>query len=311
MSGASTVQMHDVTSGVIIRPATLEDLDELYEFTDQVHWEVSKETLKVLLELVEVGHYLVADLHGKIIGSYLIILLDGKNAMCNFLIVDQKYRGSSIAKKIVARTMENAGDRNVVIYSIYNRIQSNIKFGLKIGGQHVHLCEGRFDVGTLNSDAKMNHSVINVIPANEVDFEALLTYDTSINVFQRKKFLKAWLAKPSAISFAALTDGGEVVGYGQVQDAPRTKVISPLYADNPEAFKLLLKALLESIPTESRVNMFINVDYEAGMEVINKNKGTVKMLPEERGTFMYTKRNLEIPKFGSVFALTCIGSFPA
>ncbi|XP_023932211.1 uncharacterized protein LOC106153440 [Lingula anatina] len=311
MSVTSTDHTKDVASDVIIRPAKLEDLDELYEFTDKVDWRVSKETLKLFLEIVEDGHYLVADLHGKIIGSRLVIILDDKNAMFDFFIVDPKYRGSGVAKKIAARTMEIAGDRNVMIWSVSYRIQQNLKTGMKIGGGRLHLCEGRFDIGTLRVDTTLNDSAIKVVPTSEVDFEALLAYDTSIIVFQREKFLKAWLAKPSAASFAALTDGGEVVGYGQVQDAPRSKVISPLYADNPAAFKLLLKALLESIPMEYSVYMLINVDYGAGMEVINMNKGTVKVFPDEPGTFMYTKRNLEMPKFGNVFAVACWGAFPA
>ncbi|XP_013418194.1 uncharacterized protein LOC106179209 [Lingula anatina] len=305
MSSSSTE-----ASDVIIRPATGADLEELFALTIEIGWIVSKELFTALFNIVEDGHYVVADLHGKIIGSRFVIILDERTAMFDFLIVAKEHRGKGIAKKIAEATLKIAGDRNIVVWALPERVEPNLKVGMKNGGGNLYRCDCRLDVGTLYVDKQQETASVKVVPTSEVDFEALLAYDTSVNVFQRRKFLKVWLAKPSAVSFAALTDGGEVVGYGQVQDAPEAYSISPLYADNPTAFVLLLKALIESIPKDSKVSMIINVDYTPWNEIKERNKDVVNFIKDKPIQMMYTKENLILPKFGSVFALACTGAFP-
>ncbi|XP_013401633.1 uncharacterized protein LOC106167393 [Lingula anatina] len=301
----------DLYSQVIIRPAKRADLDELFTLTDQVGWDVSKELLTALFDSLEQGHYIVADLHGKIIGSRFVVVLDENTVMFDFLIVDKKYRGNRIAKKIADATLKIAGERNVVLWSVPDRIELNKKVGMKIGGGNLYFCDGFFDPETLYVDKQHDAAEVKVVSASEVDFEALLAYDTSIITFQRRKFLKVWLAKPSAIAFVALTDGGEIVGYGQVQEAPHAYFISPLYADTPSAFMMLLKAIIESIPKNSKIFMIMNVDYVAWAEVLKRNKDKINVYPENPIQMMYTKENLVMPKFSSVFAISCTGAYPA
>ncbi|XP_013399221.1 uncharacterized protein LOC106165530 isoform X3 [Lingula anatina] len=278
---------HDWTSEVVIRQAQMNDVTGIFNLTKEVQWNISQDTIATLLKIVEEGgQFLVADLKGRV-----------------------------IAKQIAARVQSIIGERNLILWSLVPRIAVNIKVGMQLStGNYCRLyyCRGKLDLTTLSPECPAGACTkpIRIVPASDVNAEALGRYDKSVCTFSRPRTIQFWLAKPTAIALAALGDNDEVIGYGVARSAPETFFISPLYADTNDAMILLLRSLLTYIPEGSEVDMYARVENPTFKLLLEKNKRTFAKMHEEPIRLMNSRRELVIPKFESIFAVALAGAMP-
>ncbi|XP_013399212.1 uncharacterized protein LOC106165530 isoform X2 [Lingula anatina] len=305
---------HDWTSEVVIRQAQMNDVTGIFNLTKEVQWNISQDTIATLLKIVEEGgQFLVADLKGRVIGARVVFILDHETASVGFFVVKSEYRGKTVAKQIAARVQSIIGERNLILWSLVPRIAVNIKVGMQLStGNYCRLyyCRGKLDLTTLSPECPAGTKPIRIVPASDVNAEALGRYDKSVCTFSRPRTIQFWLAKPTAIALAALGDNDEVIGYGVARSAPETFFISPLYADTNDAMILLLRSLLTYIPEGSEVDMYARVENPTFKLLLEKNKRTFAKMHEEPIRLMNSRRELVIPKFESIFAVALAGAMP-
>ena len=92
--------------------------------------------------------------------------------------------------------------------------------------------------------------VCEVKKINEINMQDLYKYDAYVFGYKREKFLEKWLTTPGTHVRVALDKDGAIVGYVAVKTAflyHEGYKIGPLYCENIEVGKALLKEVFEDI----------------------------------------------------------------
>jgi ribosomal-protein-alanine N-acetyltransferase len=85
---------------------------------------------------------------------------------------------------------------------------------------------------------------------NEVDMQDIYNYDTDVFGYNREKFLEKWFNTPGTHTRVAVNKEGSIVGYVAARLAfirDEGYKIAPLFCENIEVGKALLKGVLEDV----------------------------------------------------------------
>jgi hypothetical protein len=96
----------------------------------------------------------------------------------------------------------------------------------------------------------------NVLPLAQVPFDELLRYDTAFFTEPREVFLRHWIAQRGSVALG-IRRGGALAGYGVLRPCRDAFKIGPLFADDPDLADRLLRALVDTLPAEARVQLDI------------------------------------------------------
>ncbi|XP_013420598.1 uncharacterized protein LOC106180959 [Lingula anatina] len=297
----------DISADVIIRSARQEDIPGINCLAEEAQFFRSKETLSAIMEYVGEENFIVAEHLGQLIGCRVAVLLNESTAFVGYFIVTKKYRGTKVAKRIARRILDIVGERNLLLWSVVERVHTNIKFGMKLASgnfQSIMVCAGKIDISKLRTceeSERATHPPIKILQKSDVDFDSLFAYDTSIHGFPRRKCLEIWLTKPTSTTLVAVAHDGAVKGYGVIQDAPHYFHLAPLYAESSAAMIALLKALLETIPEGAEVEFFENPACSTAAKVLQDNKNSLAQLSEMK--LMLSKENVVMPDPERVFGV--------
>ena len=103
---------------------------------------------------------------------------------------------------------------------------------------------------TLETLREYNSNDCEVKHLNEVDMQDIYNYDTDVFGYNRVKFLEKWLNTPGTHARVAVNKEGSIVGYVAARLAffrDEGYKIGPLFCENIEVGKALLKGVLEDV----------------------------------------------------------------
>lgn len=129
-----------------------------------------------------------------------------------------------------------------------------------------------------------------IISLNQIYFDQLVTYDTTIFLLSRKNFLSSWIKQLKSLAIGYI-DNNEIKGYGMIRQSQTGYKIGPLFADDNGIAETLLNHLLS----------FAGANNPVFLDVPEVNKEAVK-LAESHGmksifetARMYTKAFPDVP----------------
>jgi GNAT superfamily N-acetyltransferase len=96
----------------------------------------------------------------------------------------------------------------------------------------------------------------NVLLLAQVPFDELLRYDTAFFTEPREVFLRHWIAQRGSVALG-IRRGSALAGYGVLRPCRDAFKIGPLFADDPDLADRLLRALVDTLPAEARVQLDI------------------------------------------------------
>ena len=117
---------------------------------------------------------------------------------------------------------------------------------------HCRWTVGIYDVNITKALDKLPActGVCEVKKINEINMQDLYKYDTYVFGYKREKFLEKWLTTPGTHVRVALDKDGSIVGYVAVKTAllyHEGYKIGPMYCENMEVGKVLLKGVFEDV----------------------------------------------------------------
>ena len=143
---------------------------------------------------------------------------------------------------------------------------------------------------------------VEVKPIGTIEMEELIKYDSSVFGTSRNNFMEKWINIPDSLGWVAVNERGTVIGYTTaipVISGPDMQLglwaIRPLYADNDDIAKLLLKTAADAFLSRDDVSvtqfeMIVCGESEyghRGMQLISGIETTTP--PIVIGPRMYTK----------------------
>ena len=209
--------------------------------------------------------YFAGELDGKVISGISVVKHSKDFAFIGQYFVDEPYRkkgyGLATWKFATSSVLDDCNcalDTPAVLLPIYSR--SGFKQEMKVCRMVFNTCQASLSPFDMNKDR--------IKPAFEVPFHSILEYDTSVNVFPRSHFLEKWMSAPNCLSYVAVDQARNVVGYTVVRLALRKEdgwIVGPLYADTSKIARSLYQALIEGVAVRNpKGSVVIDIPNGAG-----------------------------------------------
>ena len=237
--------------GFIVKNATADDIDAVSRVLATVFQ-------KLFLAPYEMASTLLIDssalyfgrLNGDCISSLAALKYPGHSTFVSSFAVLEEHRGKGYGKK----TWDTA----------WRSIDMQCTVGLDAGSHLVSMYESLGFRSVWNTvmafldPKKMNARLSNftyaptIRPINSVDVKELAAYDASVFGTSREKFLEKWTRSLGTQGWVVAKEPSGIAGYIVVRKvtasaAGHAHMIGPLYADDDETAKGLLKAAAETI----------------------------------------------------------------
>jgi hypothetical protein len=233
---------------VISRTSTF--LKQYYQTTlAREGWRPCVDDIDCYLQLDPTG-LSIGKLNGKPIATLSAIKYSDGYRHFGAQTIHEKYRRLGYGFEIMKDCMDyTAPNKNVSGYATRERArQLEKEFGMI----------PRWPVGIYDLDIpkslktlrEYNSNDCEVKDLNEVDMQDIYNYDTEVFGYNREKFLEKWFNTPGTHTRVAVNKEGSIVGYVAVRLAfflDEGYKIAPLFCENIEVGKALLKGVLEDV----------------------------------------------------------------
>ena len=251
---------------------------------------------------------MVGQLNDKPVGTTSAIKYGDGHRHFGSYRVEEEYRGFGFGLKLTeASTSIDFGlIKNASLYTS----PEMAKKAKNMFKMHCRWTVGIYDVNITKALHKLPTytDVCEVKKINDINMQDLYKYDTNVFGYEREKFLEKWLTTPGTHVRVALAKDGSILGYVVVKTAflyHEVYKIGPLYCENIEVGKALLKGVFEEVRQRglSSSNSVI-VDSPTG-----RNPDAKELMELVEGSYLgynefLTRSGLQNGRFDSWFAIT-------
>ena len=192
--------------------------------------------------------------------------------------------------------------RNLAINAVAARIEPNKRRGFTYLTFDMEAYTGVPDQSKLTKLTMDEVEIIHQPQAQPEQLEKLISYDTSVHLFERKNFVKQWV-NPSVTTCVAARRNGRIVGYGCVQPMKGGgHHMGPVLAEQGDIAEVLLNHLTKSIPDGQMLALDIPVTNSISRQFVTDHGFECDL----KLTRMMNKYTFDIPT-DKVFATTTLG----
>ncbi len=188
--------------------------------------------------------FVCAERDGDVIATGSVVSYDGDFGFMGFFIVRPDLRGHGIGRefwfwrrdRLVARLRPGAAVGMDGVFAMQPFYRSG---GFEFAHRTLRM--------TGPAPRRSAGSRVRVVDAGELPFEEVVAFDQAHFGFDRRRFLRAWIA-PAGGRAVAATDGGRTVGLGVIRPCREAFKIGPLFAADErvaEAIFLTLASVAE------------------------------------------------------------------
>lgn len=216
----------------IITRATEKDMPFLMDLANKEGWNPGLDDAGSFFAADPSGFY-IGHLSGERISCISAVAYNDTFGFIGLYIVLPEFRGKGYGIKIWEHAIAYMGKRSIGLDGVVAQQKNYQKSGFQFFYNNA-----RFK-GVLEGA-----SGIDLLPIQELPFQMVLEYDTSIFGVERSRFLEAWIKLPHSYSLAKISNGC-IAGYGVVRKCQEGYKIGPLFADTPAIAKELLLALAQ------------------------------------------------------------------
>lgn len=181
--------------------------------------------------------FLVGELNGEPVGCISAVAYDEYFGFLGLYIVKPQFRGQGFGFQIWKAAMAYLGtERNLGLDGVITQQENYKKSGFQFAYHHI-----RYE-GVGGGDAPPGIVELKALP-----FEKLVAYDRRLFPAERSIFLQCWIGQPESAALGILREE-QLVGYGVIRACQTGFKIGPLFADDQQIAKELLKALVAKSP---------------------------------------------------------------
>lgn len=215
-----------------------------------LNWKIGSNFVECFVAVNNDPGIFVAELDGVPIGCVSFYKYSSTYYSFGMYIVNEKYRGKGYGLQIFDTVMKMVDwSQNIFAYAGTGMVDKYKQYGF----QPRWLC-AKYEL-QLSAALEILKTTplrlcLTVKDLDEVDQEALLSYDTTVFGYQRRDFILKWLSVKESHTKVVTIGNGDIVGYGVANVAyvaDQGYMLGPLFADSTEAVQVLLKALFEDV----------------------------------------------------------------
>ena len=187
----------------------------------------------------------------------------------DWMVLDQ-YRGRGYGTRVLEAGLASLNEEsNVAVNSVQSKVQFFEGKGFRRGWlNRRYQFTALAAMACLRQSAAAADTGFDIKPLSEIDFDQLITYDSSVFGALRSSFLKKWIGVPSACGWAATSSQGELVGYIVIRKTVKDgRRIGPLFANNTPIARVLCQTAIELVASQhSEEKIILDVPVEVNPE---------------------------------------------
>ncbi len=275
----------------LIRTMTLAELKEVLAWAEQEGWRPGVADADYFYQADPKGFF-IGLLDGEPIGSISAVTYGDAYGFIGLYIVKPEYRQQGFGIQLWQTAMAYLQGRNIGLDGVLAQQGNYQKSGFQIAYRHVRY-QGLATAWPALPDS-------HVLPAADVPFNELLSYDSRLFATPRPAFLKAWLTLQQGTALAVLSSQ-RLSGYGVIRACHSGYRIGPLFADTDTEAEALLVALLATVPKGSP--FFIDIPEPNRQALALVSRRAMQPIFETARMYTQTPPSVDI---GKIFAVTSL-----
>ncbi len=226
----------NVPDGYIIRTMHPDELGLPLEWAFEEGWNPGIHDGPCHYAVDPAGWFVAEDAKGEIVGCIAVTNYDERYAFAGFYIVRPDHRSSGVGTALFDAGVAHAGRRTLGgdgVDAMQDKYQS--AYGFSFAWRNIRW------QGTALGTASDT-----LVPASDVPFDLLASYDARHFFCQRRTFLEQWIRQPGATALVSL-EGERIQGYGMIRPCRTGHKIGPLFADSPAIAEEIFGALTTGV----------------------------------------------------------------
>lgn len=223
-------------SDIVIRPIQLSDLNGAMRLSTEQGWNQTETDWRFMIEHPE-NSCLLAEYHGKIIGTTTAINYSNEVVWISMVLVDKEFRGQGISKLLLNDILGKLPDCK------------SIKLDATPEGQHVY---EQFDFRNEYFITRMTNDAVKNLPTREDDYTAepirladiqdIITYDHQVFGANRTLLIDSLIGNyPNK---ACMLKRNHSIGFALGREGRKYNHIGPVMASSVADAKILITKLL-------------------------------------------------------------------
>ena len=238
-------------SELVFRNATAKEVGIITRRTIQEGWHVGPYDFPCGFAF-DPKSILLGEVNGELATHITIVEYPDHHYHAGGMIVTKKFRRQGHVVRTVYKGMEACNTNYTIGTDVSLDVKSKYE---KLGSEvawNTNLAMLDLEKIVANTAELAAQPDISVNPICSKNLDRLLQYDQSVFGTPRQTFMTSWISVPGSLGWTAVDEKGDrIVGYAIVKQVIRdagTEIglaMAPLYADNAEIAKLLLKTAAE------------------------------------------------------------------
>ena len=240
------------SSGLVLRPATIKDVDIFTRRTIKEGWHVGPYNYPCGYDFDPEGFFM-GEVDGELASHFCAVRYPNHHAHCGGAIVTEKFRGKGFHMMSALKAID-VYDQN---YTIGTDVDVNLRDALaRMGGEihwDTHIATLSLDKVSKVWDKMALPGSVVVKSISKTNLEKILEYDHKVFGVARHTFMESWMSVPGSFGWAAIREkSNDIVGYTIVKQVIRgagTEIglaMAPLFADDSQIAKVLLKTAADN-----------------------------------------------------------------
>lgn len=270
-----------------IRTITKEELNIPLEWADKEGWNPGLSDAEVFYAVDPKGFFM-GFLGVEPVASLSAVSYGPDFGFLGLYIVKPERRGKGYGWKLWQEALKHLPTQNVGLDGVIAQQENYKKSGFKLAYRNI-----RYEGKGLHQTVEDPH----IKPLDQIPFDQLLSYDSSIFLYPRKEFLSLWIKQPNSLTIGYVDSN--LKGYAVIRPCRVGFKIGPLFADTPAIAEVLFTKLLSFAGSEQPV--FFDVP-EVNKEAVNLAESH-NMKPMFETARMYTKQFPDAP-LDKIFGIT-------
>ena len=238
---------------LIFRNATSKDIDMITRRAVQDGWHIGPCDYPCAVDFNPKSFY-VGEIDGELVTHFSIIPYPNNHYHTGGMIVTEKFRRRGYALKTLQKLMSMCDENYTIGGDVHLGMKSTFEmvgFKNKLWNTNIAMLNLEKIVAKLGKEPGIPSSV-DVESICRTNLEKLLKYDRTVFGTPRQTFMMSWISVPGSLGWTAVDkESDNIVGYAIMKQVIRdagTEIglaMAPLYADNADIAKLLLKTAAE------------------------------------------------------------------
>ncbi|XP_060079874.1 uncharacterized protein LOC132559277 [Ylistrum balloti] len=224
-----------------------EDLPKVHELLTVLDWNMEKAYLDCAIKTDPRGFVVAETPSKKLIGCHGFLAHGPSMTNMGLWVVDKSYQDDQVGHQLFGELCTRFPIGTNIGTFIWSHYVDKIKerYGISVQKSYSTWYNyGLINPDTLKPCTEENFQVLSV---SDIDMSDLLSYDAEIHKVPREVYIRNWIHHDQSKAYVAVRNN-KVCGYGVLRSQDSCNQIAPLYADDKDIAKAIVRNLVKHIP---------------------------------------------------------------